>query len=256
MRYLRLSLSLVFLIGVLLIVPGTALAVIFDVPVTLQTAPGYTNEIAMTLAGESGTPSANVATGDYTAQLDVSFDSANAATINSIRFIGDTPGHMSFGSMTFTLYGASIPFNDMMATFSTPGAAVAVTGGAFATTSDSSSTGNRILINGGTFDASALGGPTVDLAVDYPVNQPINSTSGATGTISVGAPYLSGGLNKYDVSLAIPVLFSQDLTTGVPAVVSGTLHGVGSFAVPEPGTVAMLIAVALGLLGWARLRRR
>ena len=57
--------------------------------------------------------------------------------------------------------------------------------------------------------------------------------------------------------MIVPVSFAQDLIPGTAAVVSGTLRGVGTFsAVPEPGTITMVLAGVLALLGWAGLRRR
>ncbi len=247
------------IVGALLIAQDMALAVTYNVPITLQTTGVYNNEVTMTLNGEAGNPGTSVATGDYTVQLDVSFDASDVATINSIRFVSsagvpvaDKPGHISLGSMSF--WGGAVTFENMYGTFNSPNNAVAVAGGAFDVTATS---GSRVIINDGIIDATALGAPLYNLATDWPIDQAISNGAGATGTISVSSPYLSGDVNTYDVSVVVPVLFSQDLKEGVPAAVSGTLYGVGSFsAVPEPGTVAMLLAGGLALLGWAGLRRR
>jgi hypothetical protein len=57
-----------------------------------------------------------------------------------------------------------------------------------------------------------------------------------------GAPYLSGSIGTYSIKKNVPV--------------EGHWANLTISSIPEPGTVAMLIAGVLGLLGWAGLRRR
>ena len=132
MRCLKLVLGLAVAVSVLLIAQDKALAVAFNVPITLQTATGYTNAVTMTLGGAPGTPTpSNVATGDYTAQLDVSFDSENVATINSIKFLLGRAGPHGVWIDVVRHRSAHL-FHQHHGAFSTPpDSPVAVTGGDF-----------------------------------------------------------------------------------------------------------------------------
>jgi hypothetical protein len=90
---------------------------------------------------------------------------------------------------------------------------------------------------------------------DAPMGGPLQD-----GTITVSEAGKSGNVVTYDVALTAPVNFTSQVSTAPVATVTitGTLHAFGQLAVavPEPGTLSILIGGVLSLFGAGLARRR
>jgi hypothetical protein len=80
------------------------------------------------------------------------------------------------------------------------------------------------------------------------------------GTITVSEAGKNGNVVTYDVALTAPVNFTSQVSTAPAATVTitGTLHAFGQLAVavPEPGTLSLLIGGVLSSCGASIARRR
>ena len=224
-------------------------------PITFTMTPDAThnNQVALTLKitlfglSESQTQSSLV-TGSFNTNLDLAFDGSNQATVTGIGFVPKTaPGNLSFSDVSF--FSGDVTSSGLKGDFSTSSPPTVVSGGAFSTL------GGNLLVNGGILNATSLG-TTLNFG-DSPESLPFGDN---TASIVVSAPSIVGNLATYNVTLLLPADVPMTAIPTTPASVSasGTIRATASFTetIPEPGTLVMLLGLAVGLAGCGWLRRR
>jgi hypothetical protein len=114
---------------------------------------------------------------------------------------------------------------------------------------DNSGAGNNTATSGGGASNTGSGGPTFNPAVTPPASMPGNGVldSGSDTTVGVGAGNDNASGNGVDAGV--------DAGVGVGVGVGGN-QGQDAAAVPEPSTVALMLAGMLGVAGLKRRRAR
>lgn len=234
-----------------------AVALPIAVPLTLDLVPGGgDNAFSLTLdAGVFGAPKdVSAATGHIPVELELTFDPfSHVAAVEGITFPEQTPGSISFGDMHFDLLsGLEVAdLQGLKATWHTLSAPGPVSGGSFPINY------HELAINDGEIVVTGMYGMLMDFN-----SQPARSGpgSGPNGTITVTPAQISSDAVTYDADLLLPISFRLQMNGSPPlfAIGDGTFHAVGSFshtfAVPEPGTIALLVSLAASLAGFYRLR--
>jgi len=209
----------------------------------LQPGEGISNELSVTMAPPDIFPQTDTTTvsGSLDAALYVNFDpDTRAASVTGIGFIGHSPGTLSFSDMYFYYdlgsYGwASITIANLLGDLHSPDPPYPVNDGAIPTN------GHRIWMNSGILTIQGyVDGENID-DTNYISDDPLDTPAlGDDGTLTVSAPYLDGGLWKYDVKLIFPFEFATGEDGDLQSSVTGWIRAVGTFAIPEPGCLAML----------------
>ena len=194
--------------------------------------------------------------------MDATFDPiTHAATLNYLTYNIATPGNITIAPVTVDVSGIdTITANNLRAT---AGGTGPISGGVITGTNYS------IRVNSGSItDTTVMSPPRTKLSTASPVLREPRATP---CTISIGAPTLVStvGATKtysYSTSFTLPVSINQVVATGIAfagdisAVLAGTFHGTGSFqesfTTPEPGTIVLLLGLAISLGGYRLWKRR
>ena len=267
MRYQKTILYVALFVCTFLAVGGVASAVVL--PLALPTGGNSLQvdvEIAAYGLSDNDTQS-TTATGNFEAVLSTTIDSVtHAATVNGISFTEQPTGGISLSNMDYSMVGgmAKAHTRSVLATMKTPAPPSVVTSGSFLIKDHS------IVLNSGTFSVDPIHNAFLNIDFDgYTQNLATDPIEGTTtsntdrGTVSTSLQSWSGNRGTYSASVNLPVNFVNTFTDEgsgavVTITVSGTLHGTGTFeqAVPEPGSIVMLLGMAASLAGYCCWKRR
>lgn len=166
------------------------------------------------------------ASGTMPVQLDMVFDPmTHAAQVQGLRFIEQTPGSIIMSDMSFNWPFSVFRVNSssIRATGKSPDGSQAVIGGSFATEQ------HRVVLNSGVFSTSGLITTNINFSTEA-----IETTTIATGSVTVSAPIMDQGLATYTVALALPMDFDVTITDDPLVTVAGTgiIKGSAQFVHP------------------------
>jgi len=236
------------LAGLLLLATSAAFAETVPLTLTLSPHSPSANELALTLTvGAASDNATSNLSGTQDAQLEINFDpGTHAAGVTGITFVEATPGTILASDVSFSMSGgmATMDAVGLKATIRTPSPPGSVAGDQFSTLD------HEFVFNDGSVEYNVFGTTgTVSLAAD-----PQSGTTDSTGTLTVSAPSIAGGLATYDVTVSVPIdlslpLFDNPVQVTLNAV--GTIEGTGQFSrvLPEPTSLGLVLSlVPLGLL--------
>jgi hypothetical protein len=259
-RYQKTILYVALFVCAFLAVGGLASAVSVPVDLNLTSPGGGFNQLYLKLTALgfiSDSDTANV-TGYIPANLEVNFDPVTFnPTVSGITFIENNPGTVSVGNLDFDFgLAGSATGRNLKASLATLTTSASPPGPVIGTSMPIEY--HELVLNQGNISTSGSYDTSFDLGAS-PVRS--GATTGSAGALSVTKTGSVGNAVTCAVELNVPVSFSQTVLTNPSVKVDSnvTLHATGSFTqtvVPEPGTIVMLLGLAVSAAGyWFRRRR-